>query len=166
MNAHWKLSRRALLQRVSTGFGWLAFAGLFGRNAAASTLHSPPFTTHHPARAKRVIFLFMDGGPSQVDTFDPKPRLRAEHGKPFPMRIDATQFDAIGKTLASPWEFSPRGQAGTPVSQLFPHLGGCADDLCVIRSMTGASPEHAQACYFLHTGSTMQGRPSLGAWAN
>lgn len=155
-------SRRALLQLASTGFGWLAFASLFGRAAEAVSTR----TTHHAPRAKHVIFLFMDGGPSQVDTFDPKPRLKAEHGKPFPMRIDATQFDNIGKTLASPWEFSPRGQAGTPVSQLFPHLGDCADDLCVIRSMTGTSPEHAQACYFLHTGSTMQGRPSMGAWAN
>ncbi len=156
------LSRRAMLQRASTGFGALAFAGLSGRAADSASSR----TTHHAPRAKRVIFLFMDGGPSQVDTFDPKPRLRAEHRKPFPMRIDATQFDAIGKTLASPWEFSARGQSGTPVSQLFPHLGGCADDLCVIRSLTSASPEHAQAWYFMHTGSTMQGRPSIGAWAN
>ncbi len=155
-------SRRALLQRISTGFGWLAFAGLMGRASEATASR----TTHHAPRAKRVIFLFMDGGPSQVDTFDPKPRLKAEHGKPFPLRMDATQFDAIGKTLASPWEFSPRGQSGLPVSELFPHLGGCVDDLCVIRSMTSASPEHAQACYFLHTGSTMQGRPSMGAWAS
>ena len=160
-------SRRTLLQRVSTGFGWLAFAGLFGRTAAGLEIPHPAFRTpHFPARAKRVIFLFMDGGPSQVDTFDPKPRLKAEHGKPFPLRMDATQFDAIGKTLASPWEFSPRGQSGTPVSELFPHLGDCADDLCVLRSMTSASPEHAQACYFLHTGSTIQGRPSMGAWAS
>jgi hypothetical protein len=160
------LSRRALLRRASTGFGWLAFAGLFGRAADSTIPHSAFPTPHFQPRAKRVIFLFMDGGPSQVDTFDPKPRLQAEHGKPFPMRIDATQFDAIGKTLASPWEFSPRGRAGIPVSELFPHLGGCADDLCVIRSLTSASPEHAQACYFLHTGSTMQGRPSMGAWAS
>jgi len=157
-----KWTRRALLQRASTGFGWLAFAGLFGQAAEAISSR----TTHHAPRAKRVIFLFMDGGPSQVDTFDPKPRLKAEHGKPFPLRMDATQFDAIGKTLASPWEFSPRGKSGIPVSELFPHLGGCADDLCIIRSMTSASPEHAQACYFLHTGSTMQGRPSMGAWAS
>ncbi len=162
-----RFSRRALLQRVSTGFGWLAFAGLFGRVASGSDVpHSAFRTPHFSPRAKRVIFLFMDGGPSQVDTFDPKPRLRAEHGKPFPMRIDATQFDAIGKTLASPWEFSPCGKSGLPVSELFPHLGGCVDDLCVIRSLTSASPEHAQACYFMHTGSTMQGRPSMGAWAS
>jgi len=156
------LSRRALLQHASTGFGWLAFAGLFGRAAE----HAASHTTHYAPRAKRVIFLFMDGGPSQVDTFDPKPRLKAEHGKPFPMRIDATQFDAIGRTLASPWDFSPCGKSGLPVSELFPHLGGCVDDLCVIRSLTSASPEHAQACYFMHTGSTMQGRPSMGAWAS
>src|SRR2546422_320010 len=96
------LSRRAMLQRISTRFGWVAFAGLFGR-ASGST---PAPSAHFPARAKNVIFLFMDGGPSQVDTFDPKPRLRAEHGKPFPLKMDATQFDNIGKTLASPWEFT------------------------------------------------------------
>ena len=163
-------SRRAALQRLSAGFGWLAFAGLFGavKQTASAVGSIPPSTRppHFAPRAKRVIFLFMDGGPSQVDTFDPKPRLRAEHGKPFPLRIDATQFDAIGKTLASPWEFSPRGQCGTPVSELFPHLGDCADDLCVIRSATSQFPEHAQACYFLHTGSGLQGRPSVGAWAS
>ena len=158
-----------MLQRVSTGFGWLAFAGLFGTAARAggsimpqSALPAP----HFRPRARRVIFLFMDGGPSQVDTFDPKPRLRAEHGKPFPLRMDATQFDVIGRTLASHWEFQPRGQSGIPVSALFPHLATCADDLCVIRSMTSPFPEHAQACYFVHTGSGMQGRPSMGAWAS
>jgi len=158
-----------MLQRVSTGFGWLAFAGLFGRNAGAVATaipHSALRTPHFTPRAKRVVFLFMDGGPSQVDTFDPKPRLAREHGQPFPLRMDATQFDNIGKTLASPWEFSPRGQSGLPVSELFPHLGACADDLCVIRSMTSQFPEHAQACYFLHSGAGMQGRPSLGAWAS
>jgi len=161
--------RRAMLQRVSTGFGWLAFAGLFGRTAqpgASPIPHSALRTPHFRPRAKRVIFLFMDGGPSQVDTFDPKPRLRAEHGKPFPLRMDATQFDAIGRTLASHWEFQPRGQSGIPISSLFPHLATCADDLCVIRSMTSQFPEHAQACYFVHTGSGMQGRPSMGAWAS
>ena len=164
------LSRRAMLQRVSTGFGWLAFAGLFGRSGADAPSSNNPRPAlpapHFPPKAKSVIFLFMDGGPSQVDTFDPKPRLRAENGKPFPLRPDATQFDSIGKTLASPWEFTPRGQSGLPISELFPHLGGCADDLCVIRSMTSQFPEHAQACYFLHTGSGVQGRPSIGAWAS
>jgi hypothetical protein len=164
------ISRRAMLQRVSAGFGWMAFAALFGRSQAAvqslkARRHAASLP-HFPATARNVIFLFMDGGPSQVDTFDPKPRLRTDHGKPFPLRIDATQFDNIGKTLASPWEFTARGQSGIPVSELFPHLGGCADDLCVIRSMTSQFPEHAQACYFLHTGSGVQGRPSMGAWAS
>jgi hypothetical protein len=158
------ISRRAMLQRVSTGFGWLAFAGLFGERTGAATGSARP--PHFPPKAKNVIFLFMDGGPSQVDTFDPKPRLARENGKPFPLRRDATQFDNIGNTLASPWEFSPRGQSGIPVSELFPHVGGCADDLCVIRSMTSEFPEHAQACYFVHTGSGVQGRPSMGAWAS
>ncbi len=163
------LTRRAMLQRVSTGFGWLAFAGLFGlapQTSASAISQTRPHVPHFPAKAKNVIFLFMDGGPSQVDTFDPKPRLRAEHGKPFPLRTDATQFDAIGKTLASPWEFAAHGQSGIPMSELFPHLAMCADDLCIIRSMTSQFPEHAQACYFVHTGSGMQGRPSMGAWAS
>ncbi len=164
MNTHVfkPISRRAMLRRASNGFGWLAFAGLFGRNASAAGTAIP----HYAPRAKRVIFLFMDGGPSQVDTFDPKPRLTREHGQPFPLRMDATQFDAIGKTLASPWKFTSRGRCGTPVSELFPHIGTCVDDLCVIRSMTSQFPEHAQACYFLHSGSGMQGRPSMGAWAS
>jgi hypothetical protein len=99
-----------------------------------------------------------------VDSFDPKPRLKAEHGKPFGMKIEATQFDNIGKVLASPWEFQPYGQSGLPVSALFPRIGALADDLCVIRSMKSDFPEHAQATLMLHCGHPLQGRPSLGSW--
>lgn len=160
-------SRRAMLRRVSNGMGWVAFCALFGQAARATGAGaSGPPVPHFPARARNVIFLFMDGGPSQVDTFDPKPRLEAEHGKPFPIRPDATQFDAIGNTLKSHWQFAQHGRSGTPVSTLLPHLAGCVDDLCVIRSMTSQFPEHAQANYFLHTGSSLQGRPSMGAWAS
>jgi hypothetical protein len=111
-----------------------------------------------------VILLFMDGGVSQVDTFDPKPRLKAEHGKPFGLKMDATQFDSIGNTLASPWEFRQHGKSGLPVSELFPRIGAMADDLCVIRSMQSDFPEHVQATLMLHCGHPLQGRPSMGAW--
>ena len=113
-----------------------------------------------------VIFLFMEGGPSQVDTFDPKPRLDREHGQPFGMRAEPTQFNNNGKTLASPWRFRPGGTCGTPVSDLFPHLRLRMDDIAVIRSMTSAFSEHAAANYFLHTGAGQQGRPSMGSWVS
>jgi hypothetical protein len=111
-----------------------------------------------------VIFLYMDGGPSQVDTFDPKPRLRVEHGRPFGMKMEPTQFNNNGNTLGCPWEFHQYGQSGLPISDLFLNVARHADDLAVIRSMTSNFPEHTSANYFLHTGSGLQGRPSMGAW--
>ncbi len=116
------------------------------------------------ARAKNVIFLYMDGGPSQMDTFDPKPRLDREHGRPIQTKVQPTQFDNVGKVLKSPWKFRRHGESGIPVSELFPHVAGCVDDLCIIRSMTSAFSEHTNANYFLHTGHGLQGRPSMGAW--
>jgi hypothetical protein len=107
----------------------------------------------------------MDGGPSQVDTFDPKPRLDREHGQPFKMKAQPTQFDNVGTTLKSPWKFRARGQSGIPVSELLPHVAQRADDLCVVRSMTSKFSEHTSANYFLHTGFGLQGRPSMGSWA-
>jgi hypothetical protein len=106
----------------------------------------------------------MDGGPSQVDTFDPKPRLAQEHGQPIRMKVPPTQFDDVGTVLKSPWKFHNRGASGIPVSDLFPQVGSCADDLAVIRSMTADFSEHTNANYFLHSGSGIQGRPSMGAW--
>ena len=122
--------------------------------------------SHHPAKAQNVIMLFMSGGVSHMDSFDPKPRLRAEHGKPFPIKKEATQFDSNGDTMGSPWEFSPGGQSGLPISDLFPHLRDCADELCIIRSLTSKSALHANACFMMHTGSGMLGRPSVGSWAS
>ena len=101
-----------------------------------------------------------------MDTFDPKPRLADYHGKPFPMAMAPTQFNNNGNTLASPWKFSQHGQSGIPISELFPNLGRVADELCVVRSMTSEFSEHTNANYFLHTGSGLQGRPSMGAWVN
>jgi hypothetical protein len=108
----------------------------------------------------------MDGGVSQVDSFDPKPRLEQDAGKnPRDLfKVDQTQFNNVGTILPSPWKFKPYGECGLPVSDLFPHIGSMADELAVIRSMTSEFPEHTNANYFLHTGSGLQGRPSMGAW--
>src|SRR3972149_9700289 len=107
----------------------------------------------------------MDGGPAHVDTFDPKPQLAKEHGQKFKLKVQPTQFDNVGTVLKSPWKFRQHGESGIPVSDLFPHVAKCVDDLCVIRSMTSQFSEHTNANYFLHTGHGVQGRPSMGAWA-
>ena len=123
-----------------------------------------PKAPHYQPKVNRVVYLYMDGGPSQVDTWDPKPLLAKENGQPFKMKIEPTQFNNIGKTLASPWEFTQYGECGTPVSALFPHVAKHVDKLAVIRSMTSNFSEHTNANYFLHTGNGFQGRPSMGAW--
>ncbi len=166
---HSPLSRREMLLRSANGFGALAMAALFGQataNAATSSETGPwsPKPTHYAPKAKSVIFLYMDGGPGSMDTFDPKPLLTKEHGQPFKMKMEPTQFDNNGNTLGSPWKFNQYGQSGLWVSDLFPHVAKCADDLCVIRSLTSQFSEHTAANYFLHTGSGLQGRPSMGAW--
>ncbi len=165
-------TRREMLAKCGVGFGAVALAGLqadraFGGDdiaAPGSAGHGP----HFRPRAKNVIFLYMDGGPSQVDTFDPKPMLDKHNGEDpgrF-FKVEATQFNNNGKVLASPWKFQPYGAAGIPVSDLFPHVARCVDELAVVRSMTSGFPEHTFANYFLHTGSALQGRPSMGAWVN
>jgi Protein of unknown function (DUF1501) len=165
-----RLTRREMLTRCAGGFGALALSALFRPPALASDrpLLRPnqlaPRPPHYPAKVRNIIFLYMDGGPSQVDTFDPKPRLTAENGRPFGLKMEPTQFNNIGMTLGSPWPFKPFGQSGIPVSSLFPYVAECVDDLAVIRSMTSEFSEHTSANYFLHTGSGLQGRPSIGAW--
>ena len=158
------LTRRHLLRRASMGFGGLAAAALFG-NAAAARQTGNASRPHHRPKVKSVIFLYMDGAPSQVDTFDPKPRLAAENGQPIGMEIPKTQFDNVGSVLQSPWTFRPGGESGLPISDLFPKLRERADELCIVRSMTSQFPEHTSANYFLHTGFGGLGRPSIGAWA-
>lgn len=160
-------TRRDFLRSCGGGFGAVALAALAldpayaqGPVAVPGVLAAP----HHAARARSVIFLYMDGGVSQVDSFDPKPRLDREHGKPFGMKMEPTQFNNNGNTLKSPWGFHPRGKSGLPVSDLFPHVARVADELCVIRSMTAPFSEHTNANYFLHTGLGLSGRPSMGAW--
>lgn len=165
-----------MLRQFAGGFGSVALAGLlteksFGsllrndEDAAGSSGGSGGFPNHTP-RAKNIIFLYMDGGPSQVDTFDYKPRLTAENGQPFKMKMEETQFNNNGLTLGSPWKFNQYGECGLPVSDLFPNVATCADDLCVIHSMTSKFSEHTNANYFLHTGLGLAGRPSMGAWMN
>ncbi len=158
------LTRREMLLRCGNGFGAVALAALLAEDAAGST--TP--VRHHPAKARNVIFLYMDGGPSQVDTFDRKPLLEKHHGKdPHSIfKVEPTQFNNVGKVMASPWKFKKYGQSGIEVSDLFPHVAGLVDELAVVRSMTSKFPEHTSANYFLHTGSGVQGRPSMGAWTS
>lgn len=161
------ITRRQMLTRCSAGFGMLALAALMGEEAiAADSAKNPlaPKKPHFPARAKRIIFLFMHGGPSQVDTFDPKPLLIRDHGKPYPGNKPRVQFAETGNLLRSPWEFRRYGQSGIEVSDLFPHVGQCVDDLCVIRSMYGDNTAHGGALLQLHTGSDTFVRPSMGSW--
>ena len=159
------MSRREMLGRCATGFGAVALSSLLA-DPAYGKAKSPfaPRKPHHDAKAKSVIFLYMDGGVSQVDSFDYKPRLEKDNGKPFSAKINPTQFDNIGKTLKSPWNFKQYGQSGLNVSDLFPHVGEMADELCVVRSMTSKFSEHNSANFLLHTGFGVQGRPSMGAW--
>jgi hypothetical protein len=154
-------TRREMLQLCANGFGGLAFAGLLANTAQAASGAKP---SHFPAKAKSVIFLYMDGGPGSMDTFDPKPLLTKENGQPFKMKMEPTQFDNNGNTLGSPWKFQQHGESGLWVSELFPHVAKHADKLCVLKSMTSTFSEHTAANYFLHTGSGLQGRPSMGAW--
>lgn len=155
-----------MLARCGMGFGAVALAAMVRNQAGAAETPFVPRTTHYRPRAKNIIFLYMDGGVSQVDSFDPKPLLAKEHGQPFKMKMEPTQFNNNGSTLGSPWKFARHGQSGMEISELFPHIASCADDLAVVRSMMSNFSEHTSANYFLHTGSGMQGRPSMGAWVS
>lgn len=164
------LSRREMLSQCANGFGAVALAAMMAdaqraANAATgSEGRSVTQGTHFEPKVRNVIFLYMDGGVSQVDSFDPKPELDKQNGKPFPAKIEKTQFNNIGNSLASPWKFKNYGKSGTPVSDLFPHVAQHVDDMAVIRSMVSQFPEHTNANYFLHTGHGQQGRPSMGSW--
>ena len=168
------ISRRALLQACSTGFGAMVLSTLLAEEACAAPdgssrarVGSPGALKqlHYPAKAKHVIFLFMSGGVSHVDSFDPKPRLRQDHGKPMPVKIERTMFNNNGTIMGSPFTFAQHGQSGIPISTMFPHIAKVADELTVIRSMTSSVNEHAQANFFMHTGFPLMGYPSAGAWA-
>lgn len=152
------VSRRTCLQAASAGFGYMAFAGLATEAARAES--SGPLalkTPHFPARAKRTIFLCMRGGPSHVESLDPKTKLSADHGKPG--------RSGTGKLLGSRWQFQKRGESGIDVVELLPEIGKQADKLCVLRGMTTDNENHPQALEQLHTGSFQFIRPSMGSWA-
>lgn len=155
-------TRRHLLKTSAVGFGHVALSALLGRTATAAP--SEPQPAHIPARAKRVVFLFMKGGPSHVDTFDPKPLLTRDHGKPLPFDLPRVTFAKQGNLLKSPWKFHHHGESGLPVSELFPHVARHVDDLCILRSVHGTNPAHGGALLKLHTGSDQFVRPSMGAW--
>jgi hypothetical protein len=162
------LTRREVLHRLACGFGSVALAGLLADEAqgeAAGVDPLAPKPPHFPARTKRVIFLFMHGGVSHVDTFDPKPKLAELNGKPLPIAKPQFEFAVTGNLLASPWKFQRHGQCGTEFSELFPHIAACADDLCVLRSMNGGNEvSHGPALLRMNTGDGVFNRPSLGAW--
>jgi hypothetical protein len=153
-------SRRGFLQCTSAGFGWLALSSLFARTASAAP------GAHFAAKAKNIIFCFMDGGPSHVDTFDPKPMLKKHEGTAIGAGAVSkrSQSNANRVWFGSPWEFKQRGQSGLWVSELFPHLAKVADHLCVVRSMVGELPLHGQQNLLLHTGRIIGQAPSFGAW--
>lgn len=167
-------TRREMLRVCSAGFGSLAFAALASEQAeAAGGSGSAPSRSHSPlaarpphgsARAKRVVFLFMGGGPSAVDSFDPKPRLTKDNGSALPFKHPVGIIDPEGKLMQSPWEFRRYGQSGIPVSDLFPCVARCVDDLCIVRSVHTEGQAHGQAVLKLHTGDAAFVRPSLGAW--
>lgn len=160
------LSRRRMLQTSAVGFGWLAASALLAQTGATAAAVDPmaPKRSHFTPRAKRVIFLLMKGGPSQVDTFDPKPLLDRDDGKPYPGQKPRVQFAPTSTLLKSPWSFKSYGESGLPVSELFPHVAQCVDDLCILRSLHGTNPAHGGALLKLHTGSDNFIRPSMGSW--
>ena len=166
------LSRRDWLRQSAAGFGYLALAGLLNDGAgpvraadgaAANPLAPKP--PHFTPRARRVIFLFMHGGPSQVDTFDYKPLLERDHGKPLPFAKPRVCSAATSSMLLkSPFKFQQYGQSGAWVSEIFPEVAACVDDLCIINGMHGSNSRHGGALLELHTGSDTFVRPSMGSW--
>ena len=154
------MNRREVLRDSALGFGALAVADLLHAASASGRAPVPHFT----ARAKRIIFLFMKGGPSHLDTFEPKPLLDRDDGKPYPGERPRVVFAKTGNLLRSPWKFQQYGQSGSPVSELFPHVARHVDDICFIHSLHGTNPAHGGALLKLHTGSDNFVRPSMGAW--
>jgi len=169
------LSRRDLLRQVACGFGHTALLGMLNSVAGTASAADPvpvdpisgnplaPRDPHFKSKAKNVIFLFMHGGVSHVDTFDPKPKLTEMDGKPLPFKTPL-QFAATGNLLKSPWKFRNYGESGLPVSELFPHVGSIVDELSIIRSMKVEQVDHGGAILQQHTGSAVFPRPSMGAW--
>ncbi len=178
---HLNMTRRRFLGQAAGGVGIVALESLLSESLAAEApgfsrdsaraSDNPAGNSHNPARARRLLSIFQAGGPAQMELFDHKPELRQAHGKELPPSVRGTQrltgFTANqGKypVVASPFEFAPHGASGTLVSQLLPHLAGCVDDMCIIKSMHTEAINHDPAVTLLLTGSQVPGRPSLGAW--
>jgi len=161
------MNRREMLMMVGNGFGMTAFAHLAAANNVPSETLEPQ-APHFAPKAKRVIFLFLNGGPSHIDTFDPKPALEKYHGKPMPGSTQVITGGGIkinlGSVMRSPFNFKRYGQSGIEVSELFPRLGECIDDVCVIRSMYTDVPNHPPALFMLNSGHNIAGRPAIGSW--
>ena len=158
-------TRRQLLQRSACGFGGMALAGLLAQEALAQPADPlAPKKSHFPGKAKHVIFLFMHGGVSHVDTFDPKPELDKRHGQALPGQQPVAFAGQLGTLMKSPWKFKNYGKSGLPVSELFPHVGSVIDEIAVVRSMKTQNVAHAGAVIELHTGSGQFIRPSVGSW--
>lgn len=161
------VSRRAWLRAAGLGFGTIGLTSLLGENLLGGNPDNPlaPRKPHFPGKAKRVIFLFMHGGPSSIDSFDPKERLVKDHGKPLPIKRPlAFAGGPVGPLMKPLWEFRPGGKSGIPVSDLWPHTREVVDDLCIIRSMVGEGVDHGAALLQTFTGSSTFVRPSMGSW--
>jgi hypothetical protein len=164
-------TRREFLSRAAGGFGAMALSAMLAEELRAeSAKHADPLAPkppHHFAKAKRVIFLFMTGGVSHVDTFDPKPRLFADHGKTVTVDNFQGKLGEFSMFLKTPnWKFQPGGKSGILVSDLFPHVRSVVDDLCVIRSMSTNHTNHYESTLGMHCGSWTFARPSIGAWVS
>lgn len=167
---HNELQRRHFLTRCSMGFGATALTGMLSAQCMADELSLPQTASlkklHHPAQAKHVIFCYMSGGVSHIDTFDPKPELAKLNGKPMPVPVQRTQFNQNGQVMASPFRFMKSGESGIEVSELFPEIAKVVDKLAIVRSMTTPVNEHAQGNFFMHSGFPFMGHPSAGAWCS
>jgi hypothetical protein len=167
---HLALTRREFLHRCGMGMGALGLGGLLGNSgftgqAAASDGFTNPLTPKHPhfaGKAKRVIHIFANGGASQVDTFDPKPSLDKWHGKEIPLQLRTER--KTGAAYRSPYQFRKYGRSGIEVSEIFPHVGECIDDIAVIRSMHADVPNHEPSLLLMNCGEARQVRPSMGSW--
>jgi hypothetical protein len=165
-------TRRRFLRSAGAGFGTIALTALLAEDGLLAAEAEPgntlgPKQPHHQPRARRVIFLFMSGGPSHLETFDPKPDLQRWHGRRLPASfgpVTTRRGVDRNKLLATRRTFRQHGQSGIEVSDLLPHLAGCVDDLCVLRGCHGDSVTHPESVYLMNTGSILMGRPSLGAW--
>lgn len=168
------VSRRDLLQSLGSGFGTLALAGaLSDSGLLSSTLAASPNTPgnplaprqgHFPAKARAIVQLCQNGGPSQMDLFDNKPELSKRHGQPHPEQVEVFQLGNKNVLMGTPFQFARHGQCGMELSELIPHLAGVADDLCLVRSMFTENNNHPFALNMLQTGKTFNGRPVMGSW--